>query len=201
MYVCVYVSLCLTVLGLLHMKITWEIREYPNQTVKKERDPLTWRKVALVVKNPPDNARDVREMGWIPGLGRSPAGGNGIPLQYSCWEDSMDRGAWRCPVHGVKELDTTEHLSTTWRNISPNHRKWNFEKNLHIEGKSSGIQVFCFCFCLFVFKPKRIGKIFTELELRDENNYQTLSYRESNLKIIHTVVGWLTERWTSRFFF
>ena len=41
MYVCVYVSLCLTVLGLLHMKITWEIREYPNQTVKKERDPLT----------------------------------------------------------------------------------------------------------------------------------------------------------------
>ena len=84
MYVCGYVSLCITVLGLIHMKITWEIREYPNQIVKKERGPLTWREVALVVKNPPDNARDVRDMCSIPGSGRSPAGGNGIPLQYSC---------------------------------------------------------------------------------------------------------------------
>ena len=48
-------------------------------------------------------------MGSIPGLGRSPAGGNGNPLQYSCWENSMDRGAWRATVHGVsKRLDTTE---------------------------------------------------------------------------------------------
>ena len=51
-----------------------------------------------VVKNPPANARD---MGSIPEMGRSPAVGNGNPLQYSCLENSMDRGAWQAKVHGV----------------------------------------------------------------------------------------------------
>ena len=46
-----------------------------------------------VVKNPPANARDVRDKGSIPGLGRSSGGGNGNPLQYSCLENPMDRGA------------------------------------------------------------------------------------------------------------
>ena len=57
--------------------------------------------VALVVKNPPANAEDVRDMGSIPGLGRSPGGGHGNLLQYSCLENPMDRGAWRATVHGV----------------------------------------------------------------------------------------------------
>ena len=48
----------------------------------------------LVVKNPPANARDVRDSGSIPGSGRSPGVGNGNALQYSCLENSMDRGAW-----------------------------------------------------------------------------------------------------------
>ena len=56
--------------------------------------------VALVVKNPTANTGDVRDMGLIPGLGRSPGGGNGNPLQYSCLEKSMDRGAWRATVLG-----------------------------------------------------------------------------------------------------
>ena len=43
-------------------------------------------RVALVVKNPPANAGDIRDMGLIPGLGRSPGGGHGNPLQYSCLE-------------------------------------------------------------------------------------------------------------------
>ena len=50
--------------------------------------------VALVVKNPPANAGDVRDTGSVPGSGRSPGGGHGNPLQYSCLENSMDRGAW-----------------------------------------------------------------------------------------------------------
>ena len=51
-----------------------------------------------VIKNPPANTGDV---GSIPGSGRSPGGGRGNLLQYSCLENSMDRGAWRATVHGV----------------------------------------------------------------------------------------------------
>ena len=58
-----------------------------------------------VVKNLPANARDT---GTISGSGGSPGEGNGNPLQYSCLEDPMDRGAWRAMVHEVtKELDMT----------------------------------------------------------------------------------------------
>ena len=59
--------------------------------------------VTLVVKNPPANAGDV---GLIPGSGRSPGEGNGIPLQYSCLENPMDRGAWRATVHRVAQRQT-----------------------------------------------------------------------------------------------
>ena len=55
--------------------------------------------VVPVVKNPAANAGDVRDACSIPGLGRSLGIGNGNPLQYSCLENSMDRGAWRAPVH------------------------------------------------------------------------------------------------------
>ena len=47
------------------------------------------------------NARDIRDMGLIPGLGRSPGEGHGNPLQYSCLKNLMDRGAWRVTVHSV----------------------------------------------------------------------------------------------------
>ena len=54
-----------------------------------------------LVKNPPSNAVDAKDTGPTPGLGRPPRGGNGTPLQYSCLENSMDRGAWWATVHGV----------------------------------------------------------------------------------------------------
>ena len=49
-----------------------------------------------------------RNMALIPGSGRSPGGGHGTPLQYSCLENPMDRGAWRATVHTVAESDTNE---------------------------------------------------------------------------------------------
>ena len=58
---------------------------------------------ALVVKNPSANARDARDTGLISVSGRSPGGGHGNPLQYSCLENPMDRGAWWATVHGVAE--------------------------------------------------------------------------------------------------
>ena len=58
-----------------------------------------------VVKNLPDSAGDIGDVSLIPGLGISPGGGNGNPLQYSCLENSMDRGAWRATVHGVTKSD------------------------------------------------------------------------------------------------
>ena len=55
---------------------------------------------------------NVRDLGSIPGLGRGPGEGNGNPLQYSCLENHMERGAWRVTVHGVAESNTNEKLST-----------------------------------------------------------------------------------------
>ena len=61
-----------------------------------------------MVENLPVNVEQIRDGGLIPGLGRSPGGGHGDPLQYSCLENLIDRGALWATVHGVAELDTTE---------------------------------------------------------------------------------------------
>ena len=57
--------------------------------------------VVLVIKNLPANVGDKRDMGSLPGSGRSPGGGNGNPSRYSCLENPVDRGAWWATVHGV----------------------------------------------------------------------------------------------------
>ena len=62
--------------------------------------------VALVVKNPPANAGDTKDMGSVLGLRRSPAEGNGNPLQHSCLENPMNRGTWQAVVHRVTESQT-----------------------------------------------------------------------------------------------
>ena len=68
---------------------------------------LLWAsQMALVVKNLPANAGDVKEVGSIPGLGRTPGGGHGNPLQYFCLENPMDRGAWQATVHRVAKSQT-----------------------------------------------------------------------------------------------
>ena len=58
------------------------------------------------MKNPPDKAGDIRDAGSISGSGRSPGGGHGNSLRYSCLENLMNRGAWRATVHGVAESRT-----------------------------------------------------------------------------------------------
>ena len=69
----------------------------------------------LVVKNPPASAGDVRDVGSIPGLGRSSEGGHGNPFQCSCLEKPMDRGALAgCSPQGCTELDTTSDLARTY---------------------------------------------------------------------------------------
>ena len=62
--------------------------------------------VSQVVKNPLAKVGDARDVGAIPGSGRSPGVGNGNPLQDSCLENSMDRGAWWATVHGVTKSQT-----------------------------------------------------------------------------------------------
>ena len=59
-----------------------------------------------VVKNLRDYAGDARDAGSISGFGRSPGGGNGNPLQYSCLENPMDRGVWWTTVHGIAKSQT-----------------------------------------------------------------------------------------------
>ena len=66
-------------------------------------EKIAFNYLAVLVKNPPANAGD---SGSIPGLGRSPAEGNGNPLQYSCLGNPMNRGAWWTTVHGVAKIWT-----------------------------------------------------------------------------------------------
>ena len=69
--------------------------------------------MALVVKNPPANAGDIKNVGLIPGSGRSPGEEHGNPLQYSCLENPMDRGAWW--------LQSVESQSRTWPKLFSTH--------------------------------------------------------------------------------
>ena len=72
---------------------------------------------SAVIKNPPANAWDTRDVGLIPGSGRCPGVGNGNPLQYSCLENFMDRGAWKTTVHGVIK-------SRMWQSTHTYRDKW-----------------------------------------------------------------------------
>ena len=83
---------------------------------------ISWDLAVVLVKNPPANAGDVRDMGLIPGSGRNPGKGHGNPLQYSCLENPMDRGAWQATVHRVAQCGTwLKQLSTQHVLISQGH--------------------------------------------------------------------------------
>ena len=83
---------------------------------------LSASKVALVVKNPPASAGDIRDTGSIPGSGRSLGGGHGNPLLYSSLENPMDRGAWQGTVHRVAKRGTQPSqrrlaIAKTWTQL------------------------------------------------------------------------------------
>ena len=110
----------------------------------------------LLVKNLPANAEDTRDIDWIPGLGRSPGEGNCNPLQYSCLENPIDRGAWQATIRGVKKSQTW--LSTHTDQCLPiplhmnglvfgiGHFKDTFSKK-----KSQISKPLCICQLLFCF--------------------------------------------------
>ena len=83
-----------------------------------------------MVKNSPANTGDIRDAGSVPGLGRSPEGEDGNPLQYSCLKNSMDRGAWRATVYRVAKNWTrlkrlcTVHVHTSGENKMLSHVVW-----------------------------------------------------------------------------
>ena len=86
-----------SLLGCFHSAKHLGVLQLPRDSVVKKKK-----------KNLPANAGDAGDAGLIPGPGRSPGGGNGNPLQYSCLENPLDRGAWQATVHGhLKESDTT----------------------------------------------------------------------------------------------
>ena len=94
--------------------------------------------VVLVAKNPPANAGDIRDADLIPGSGRSPGGGHGNPLQCSCLENPMDRGAWRAAVHGVTQNRTHMHNWThmnihTYRCFYTFSVHWLFSVSIHLK--------------------------------------------------------------------
>ena len=69
--------------------------------------------MALVIKNPSANAGGIRDVGSIPGLGKSPGGGQGNPLQYSCLENPKHLGSWQAIVHRVTKNGTLQKRLST----------------------------------------------------------------------------------------
>ena len=106
---------------------------------------LKWAsQVQLVVKNLPANAGDMRDVGSIPGLGRCPGGVHDNPLQYSCLENPIDRGAWRATVHRVTKSQTW----LKWLSRQA-HTCWN-RTTLHNYVNKSDYRIVC-NMCIYVF--------------------------------------------------
>ena len=105
---CVYQSLCEQSQGHMRVNVSLDGHVYLVDLMPGSILSFEASQVVLVVKNPPASAGDIRDTGSIPGSGRSPGGGHGNPLQYSCLEDPMDRGAWQATVHRVAQSQRTE---------------------------------------------------------------------------------------------
>ena len=128
--------------------------------------------MALVIKNLPASAGEVRDTGSIPGLGRSPGGEHGNPLQYSCLESPMDRGAWWATVHGVTKSRTRLEQLSNHSTSLPKKDLRNIQLYLGfpiIWIKPSLCQHSCLLFCstLFFFSYL-LGSLATPVKWSDE---------------------------------
>ena len=97
---------------------------FPFSKKKKKKKLMVAEGVAsqkvLVVKNLPANTGDARDVGFVPGSGRSPGEGHANPLQYPCLESPRDRGAWRATVNGIAKNHTRLSAHTSLNLLSPN---------------------------------------------------------------------------------
>ena len=94
---------------------------------------ISWASLMVqLIKPSPGNAGDTRDTSLIPGLERSPGKGNGNTLQYSCLENSMDRGAWRAIVHGVArtQLSVCTHTRTHTRTVASHKFHFFFSRKM-----------------------------------------------------------------------
>ena len=97
--------------------------------------------MAQLVKNPPASAGDVRDVGSVPGSGRSPEEGNGNPLRSSCLENPMDRGAWRCTVHRAAKSWTQLRTHTAVHvHARPSHCAAQWKLTLCCEAAAKSLQ-------------------------------------------------------------
>ena len=108
--------------------------------------------VVKMVKNPPANAGDVRDLSLIPGSGRCPGGGNGNSLQYSCLWNSTNRGTWWATVHGVAK-------SLTWLSMHAEQ----------IKQSRRCTQGWCVCVCVCVCVCPRRGELGSPCSLWHRN--------------------------------
>ena len=103
---------------------------------------ILFSQVVLVLKNAPANAGDIRDVGLIHGSGRSPGGGHGMSLQYSCLKNPMDRGAWWATVHSVTKSQTRlKRLSTHTKENGATEDAmvgWHHQLNGHESEKTLG---------------------------------------------------------------
>ena len=107
------------------------------------------------------NGGEAGDTGLIPESGRSPGGGHGNPLQYSCLKNPMDRGPWRATVHKFAELDRTEYAHThTYTHIYSINSKTLDRKVLHIT-----LYVFISISCISIYYSPHIHReyMFSEL--------------------------------------
>ena len=81
------------------------LKKYKIEADSFELALVIWR-ASLVAQMVMKSACNAREPGLVPGSGRSPGEGNGYPLQYSCLENSMDKGAWQAIIYGFTETQT-----------------------------------------------------------------------------------------------